>query len=122
MNGELIPQIVFNSSEWNVNNFNYYDRNIFMPALIHLLHRGVAYVLFILGIVFFYKVIKTKPNPMVKKGILVLGILLITQVLLGILTVINCQGSIPVFYGVMHQAVALCLLTASLYMNFRFKL
>jgi cytochrome c oxidase assembly protein subunit 15 len=121
MNGELIPQIVFNSSEWNVNNFNYYDRNIFMPALIHLLHRGVAYVLFILGIVFFYKVIKTRPNPVVKRGIFLLVILLITQVMLGIITVINCQGSIPVFYGVMHQAVALCLLTSSLFMNFRFK-
>ncbi|NNF33596.1 MAG: COX15/CtaA family protein [Saprospiraceae bacterium] len=121
MNGELIPQIVFNSEEWSVYNFNYYDRNLFMPALIHLIHRSLAYLLFFTGIYMVYKIIKSRPKPVVNKGAFVLVTLLIIQVLLGILTVINCQGSIPLFYGVMHQAVALCLLTASLYMNYRFQ-
>jgi cytochrome c oxidase assembly protein subunit 15 len=121
MNGELIPQIVFNSEEWSVYNFNYYDRNLFMPALIHLIHRSLAYLLFFTGIYMVYKIIKSRPNPVVNRGAYVLVTLLIIQVLLGILTVINCQGSIPLFYGVMHQAVALCLLTASLYMNYRFQ-
>ena len=121
MNGELIPQIVFNTSEWNVYNFNYYDRNLFMPALIHFIHRGLAYILFVLGIYFSYRIIKSNPIDPVKKGAIVLIALLIIQVVIGIVTVINCQGSIPVFYGVLHQAFALCLLTGSLYMNYRFK-
>jgi len=121
MNGELIPQIVFNISEWNVENFNFYDRNIFMPALIHLIHRTLAYVMFLVGLYYGYKIIKSKLIPASKTGAYVLIIVLIIQVLLGIITVINCQGSIPVFYGVMHQGVALFLLTASFYMNYRFK-
>ena len=120
MNGEFIPQVVFNIEEWNVHNFNYYDRNIFMPALIHLVHRSLAYLLFIVGIYMVYDILKSIQSTVIKRGSIVLGIVLITQVLLGILTVINCQGSIPLFYGVMHQGVALVLLTASLYLNFRF--
>lgn len=121
MNGELIPQIVFNSDEWSVYNFNYYDRNLFMPALIHLIHRSLAYLLFFIGSYMAYKIIKSRPNPAIYKGAIVLITLLILQVSLGILTVINCQGSIPLLYGVMHQAIALSLLTASLYMNYRFQ-
>ncbi len=121
MNGELIPQIVFNIEEWSVYNFNYYDRNLFMPALIHLIHRSLAYLLFFTGIYLGFKILKSKPNPLIKNGAILLVTLLIIQVLLGILTVINCQGSIPVLYGVLHQAAALCLLSASLFMNYRFK-
>jgi cytochrome c oxidase assembly protein subunit 15 len=44
-----------------------------------------------------------------------LGYLLITmltiQVVLGIITVINCIGEIPIFLGVLHQFGALMLLT-----------
>ena len=119
MNGEIIPQIVFNISEWNVDNFNNYDRNLFMPALIHLVHRTVAYCLFILGIYTSYKLLKSKPVVKIKSGSIVLISVLIIQVILGILTVINSDGSIPVFLGVMHQAFALFLLTACLYMKFR---
>ena len=41
--------------------------------------------------------------------------MLIIQVILGIITVISCQGRIPVGLGVMHQAGALLLLASSLY-------
>ena len=44
---DFFPSIVFNISEWNVENFNKYDQNIFLPSLIHLLHRLTAYALFI---------------------------------------------------------------------------
>ena len=121
MNGELIPQIIFNSSEWSVYNFNYYDRNIFLPALIQFIHRGLAYILLLLGIFYTYRIFKSNPSKVIKNGSTVLITLLIIQVILGIVTVLNCQGTIPVFYGVLHQAVALFLLTASFYMNYRFK-
>ncbi|HRF41788.1 MAG TPA: COX15/CtaA family protein, partial [Saprospiraceae bacterium] len=51
-----------------------------------------------------------------------LGLLLaalLAQVLLGILTVINCVGSIPVALGVLHQAGGVLLLTAVLYVYFQ---
>ncbi|MBK9396997.1 MAG: COX15/CtaA family protein [Saprospiraceae bacterium] len=45
---------------------------------------------------------------------------LLLQVTLGILTVINCKGSLPVDLGVMHQMGAICLISATLYLYFRF--
>ena len=44
--------------------------------------------------------------------------MLITQVLLGIWTVISCDGNIPILQGVLHQSGALFLLTAALYLLF----
>jgi cytochrome c oxidase assembly protein subunit 15 len=118
MNGQVIPQVIFNTSEWNVENFNNYDRNEFMPALIHVLHRAGAYILFIIGLCYFYQIQKLVMSKIVLRGNKMLIILLITQVVLGILTVINCQGYIPVLYGVAHQMTALFLLSAALYLNF----
>ena len=42
------------------------------------------------------------------------------QVFIGIATVMSCKGSIPVFLGVTHQLGAICIISALLYMNFRF--
>ena len=44
--------------------------------------------------------------------------MLIIQVLLGIFTVINCRGSIPVGLGVAHQSGALLLLGITLFNNY----
>jgi cytochrome c oxidase assembly protein subunit 15 len=40
------------------------------------------------------------------------------QILLGIFTVINSKGSIPVAWGVMHQAGALGLITVTVFAIF----
>jgi len=40
------------------------------------------------------------------------------QVILGILTLVNCIGVIPVGLGVFHQAGALFVLTSILFLNF----
>jgi len=39
--------------------------------------------------------------------------------LLGVFTVIYCKGSIPVILGVLHQAGALLLLGAALYVTYQ---
>ncbi len=110
MNGEFIPQVIFNNSLWTVENFNMYDQNELMPALIHFIHRSLAYIVFIYGGYLSMKLIKTKNNLLNKLGILFITMLVI-QVVLGILTVINCIGEIPILWGVLHQFGALMLLT-----------
>jgi cytochrome c oxidase assembly protein subunit 15 len=120
MNGEIIPHIVFNIDFWTVENFNYYDQHPFMAALIQTLHRISAYILFIYGLLFGWKVIKAKYNNLQHIGSIVLITLLVAQVVLGIITVINCKGSIPVTWGVLHQFFALMLLSAALFMNYQF--
>lgn len=119
MNGEVIPQIVFNASEWNADNFNNYDQNTFMPALVQFIHRTLAYVLVLLGIYKFIKV-KLETNFMrLKSSYRVFLSLLITQVVLGIITVLMCKGTVPLTLGVLHQGVAVLLLTSVLYIKLR---
>ncbi len=121
MRGEAIPSLLFNASNWSVENFVQYDATPFMVALIQTLHRGVAYVLIFLVLYFFVKTIRITHIPRAfKVGIYMLIIMLITQVLLGILTVINSAGIIPVGLGVMHQGGALILLAIALFLNYQF--
>lgn len=119
MNGEAVPTILLAGANWTVENFVNYDSSLFMPALVQLLHRSMAYVLTIIILWFSFKVLKTHPEPALRMGIYLLISMLIIQMLLGILTVVNALGSIPVGYGVFHQAGALLLLTAVLFVNYQ---
>ncbi len=120
MNGSLVPNIVLNSKEWNVENFINYDVNSFMPALIQLAHRSTAYLLIFIILYLFWQSRKhILPNPL-KMGITLLVTMLFVQILLGILTVINSMGIIPVSWGVLHQAGALVMLSFALFVNYQF--
>ena len=111
MNGEIIPQVVFNNNLWTVESFNNYDQNELLPALIHLLHRSFAYIVFFIGMFISYRLFRTD-IVLLKRSGLFLGLMLVMQVILGIITVISCQGEIPILWGVLHQGGALMLLTA----------
>jgi cytochrome c oxidase assembly protein subunit 15 len=115
MNGEIIPQLLFHKENWRVDNLINYDTNNFAAALIQALHRATAYIIAILSGIFVYKIFKrSSTNVYLKKTGVVFIILLITQLILGILTLINCVGTIPVTYGVLHQALGLLLLSSIL--------
>lgn len=118
MNGVFIPSIVFDPAEWTVDNFVDYDRNGFMPTFIQVLHRMTAYLLVISGLWFFFKARKAQITALFSRGINMWITMLVIQVVLGIFTVINSRGSIPVDWGVLHQGGALLLLTAMLFVNF----
>lgn len=118
MNGEVVPAILFDANEWNVDNFVNYDRNGFLPTFIQAFHRSTAYLLIIIGLWYFFKGIKAEITPRLRRGLYMWITMLVIQIMLGIITVINCRGSIPVDWGVLHQGGALLLLTAMLYINF----
>lgn len=118
MHGEIVPAILFDPTQWNVDNFIYYDSTPFMSALIQTLHRFTGYVLTIIGLWYFSKAMKIRlPRPL-KTGLFLFVIMLIIQVLLGILTLINSIGIIPVGLGVFHQGGALLLLGIVLFLNY----
>lgn len=121
MRGELIPSLLLNASNWNVDNFVQYDATPFMVAFIQVMHRSVAYILTFIGLWFFIKNIRTSniPRPFQVANYLWIT-MLITQVLLGIFTVVNSSGIIPVGLGVMHQGGALFLLSIALFFNYQF--
>lgn len=125
MNGVYFPDIIFSWDQWNTDNFNNYDKNIFMPALVHFIHRNTAYLLFVIGIYIVYNILKavrksgneTIYNKFRNIGV-VLFVCLLSQVVLGIITVISSNGQIPVLWGVLHQAGGLLLLTIVVYTIF----
>lgn len=121
MNGDFVPAIIFDSSEWTVDNFVNYDRSGFIHALIQTLHRMVAYLLTVIGLWFFFKARKSVSDPIFRLGLTLWITMLVIQVGLGIITVINSRGTIPVDWGVFHQAGALLLLTATLFLCFRMR-
>ncbi|MFZ1749049.1 MAG: COX15/CtaA family protein, partial [Saprospiraceae bacterium] len=109
MNGAYLPSIIFDFNQWSADNFNQYDRNEFMPALIHFLHRSTAYLLVILGLIFsikLWKIAENLDNKMLRNTSLSFAVILMIQVLLGIITVVSSVGQIPVLCGVLHQAFA----------------
>ncbi len=119
MNGELVPALLFSHGNWTADNFVHYDGGPFMSALIQTLHRSIAYILTIICLWFFFKALPLAGTASLRTGLwLMLGALLL-QVALGILTVVNCIGSIPVGLGVWHQAGAVWLLTALFYVYFQ---
>ena len=99
-----------------------YEKSQSIKAWVQLFHRATAYILTTLILLFFYKVRAKLRFPHsyqhVHKGALCMAIMLLVQVLLGILTIVNSVGSIPVIYGVLHQAGALLLLAFALFSTY----
>ena len=114
MRGEWIPSILFDPSYWKWSSFIAYDENAFFPALIQTFHRLTAYILFFVGL-WVGSRLWGKPSQIARTaGLLIMSILSL-QVLLGIWTVVECRGIIPVGLGVAHQTTAVFLLTVVLW-------
>lgn len=116
MNGMFIPNEVLDGSNWTSENFLLYSRNSFAPALVQVLHRFTAYLLiisFIYMVIQFYKIPR---SYLLNRALQLLIGLFILQIILGILTIINCRGSIPVTLGALHQAIGLLLFGSCLFL------
>lgn len=114
MKGEWIPSLIFNTSYWKVDNFVNYENSPFFPTLIHTVHRLWAYVLTICIVYYLWRVYKSYSTSFLDYTQLLLITLLVIQIGLGILTVINSMGTVPVFLGVAHQITGILLFNASL--------
>lgn len=115
MRGEWIPGILFDPSYWTLESFIHYDKNLFFPALVQVLHRSVAYIIFFYGLFVGYQLIKSNNALAIKTGAMLM-VLLVVQVLLGIFTLIECRGLVPVGLGISHQAGAVFLLSVVIWL------
>ncbi|MBT8318461.1 MAG: COX15/CtaA family protein [Lutibacter sp.] len=117
MNGEFVPNVLLNSTHWNWGNMINYDTYLFAPAFVQFTHRMLAYVLAALT---FYMFFKLKPYVELssRRWINYLSVLVVLQIVLGVLTVINVNGKIPLFYGVSHQLVGLLYFMSLLFLLF----
>ncbi len=101
-------------------NISDYERSASIKAWVQIVHRFTAYLLVVLSLIFANKVLKKKLSERLKKGVNMLISLLVIQFLLGIMTIINCIGRVPLTYGVLHQGVALLLFASALYVCYQF--
>ncbi|MEP7129128.1 MAG: COX15/CtaA family protein [Chitinophagales bacterium] len=107
-----IPHGVFAQRPWLLN----FISNI---GMIQVVHRSLGFIIAFFMIFFYWKCRKQNATQFLKITLLMLPLLVTIQVLLGILTLINSLGKIPVTYGVLHQMVALLLLTAMVIVQFQ---
>lgn len=122
MNGEWIPSVLHDTGNWSWKNLHAYDKNEFAPAFVQFIHRGTAYLIILLFGFLGFKWIKTKSLILATQESISafrwMGIVLVAQVLLGIITVLASVGKVPVWIGVAHQGGALLFLTSVIYFIF----
>ena len=117
MNGEFVPTVLLDANNWHLENMINYDSFLFAPALIQFVHRSLAYLLLILVLFMFFK-LQNKLERLSKKWLDISVLLLIIQIVLGILTVLNVKGKIPLFFGVTHQLVGLLFFMSLLFLYY----
>lgn len=116
MNGVLVPSSVFFMHPWWLN----FLENI---ATVQFTHRCIGYLLVIFVFIFWYRARAYKQVSVpFRLCVSALPYLVIVQVALGIsVLLLSKGGTIPVLFGVLHQAGALLLLNTLLYTIFQFK-
>lgn len=119
INGSVLPAEVLNASLWTAHNFVHYDSTAFLPLLVQVFHRTAAYVLVLMVAVFYWRARRSTIAPL-RQGATAMLIMVGLQLLLGIITVINSIGTIPVSWGVLHQAGGIMLLGIALFVNYQF--
>ncbi|MEN9570320.1 MAG: hypothetical protein RL172_1551 [Bacteroidota bacterium] len=112
INGSFVPTGILDQSPA--------IRNIFFnPLTIHFIHRGLAYLLLIMVGMWWFKSKNIAGSLLFHRLRSSMGLLILLQVLLGILTVLNATyTSRLVWLGVTHQFVAMLLLMVLLSLLF----
>jgi cytochrome c oxidase assembly protein subunit 15 len=121
LNGKMVPDVLMNSANWSWENMTNYDSHLFAPAFIQFSHRALAYLLLALTIYMYYS-LKLKVPKNVNLLLNIPVILVLIQVVLGIVTVLNVQGKIPLFLGVSHQLVGLLYFMSLLFLYYSLRI
>lgn len=116
MHGQVVPDVLMQAEEWKWIHLFDYDSNAFTPALVQFFHRMNAYIIFIISVLYTLLIWRRSGVAMHKMATLLFVSSLLVQVILGILTVMQCLGRIPVLLGVLHQAGAILTLTVIMYL------
>jgi cytochrome c oxidase assembly protein subunit 15 len=118
MNGQLIPSTLTNEPA-SFKGLLFYDGQAYwLKAFIQFTHRFTAYTLVGLVVIFYVKALDITKDSVFKSAINLFPVIILLQATIGILTVINCTGKIPVGYGVLHQAGAMLLLAETVFIIF----
>lgn len=96
-----------------------YEPSAFIKAWVQMIHRSVPYIILGLSLIIYFYARGKYWFSTIKTPILLLIGFILLQAIFGIFTVINSIGRIPVFWGVIHQVMALILIAAELHLLYR---
>ena len=116
MYGEFFPKVLIDNGLWTKESIIEYEKGV-VPGIVQFLHRICAYLLFGVSIVLLWKSTREQIPTPARAGIRSFAFLIVVQMGIGILTLINCVGKIPLFYGVAHQAIAIIVLSNLIYLH-----
>ena len=117
INGEWVPSSLFSHQPFLL---NFIDNKI----LVHFIHRGLAYLLMIMMIIWSIQLWKTKGTLLFYRIRMLPLILTGLQVLLGIFSILTSTGIIPGQWGTfewmaqLHQLTGMCLLLSLVFTLF----
>jgi len=81
------------------------------PSIVQFLHRNLAYLILIVYIFLLISIFKER-NKIFRKPILIIGICLFLQFVLGVLTLLS---GVKIFYASLHQINSILLILSTLY-------
>jgi cytochrome c oxidase assembly protein subunit 15 len=119
MENGFIPKVLLDSGQWNLTNFTLYENSPFLPALIQVIHRWNGYFLYLMGVIFYFNILRS--DPQLKIWGLGFMSILNFQVFLGIYTLINSVGIIPLAPASLHQLFGIILLIWICFLIFKTK-
>lgn len=111
MNGAFIPEHVGFYQPFSE---HIHENNV----TLQFIHRMIAYFITIFAVFFYWKSRNTLAQPIFHVFRHLMLVVVFTQVTLGILTVINSKGSVPVSWGVLHQLTAFILLNITIGLHY----
>jgi len=110
INGQWVPDTMYRLFPgWK----NFIDNKI----MVQFIHRGFAYIILTLVIIWWVKANKIVGSPLFSKTKVILPIIVVLQVALGITTVVlSPYGNNLVWFGVAHQLTAILFLMSIIFM------
>jgi heme a synthase len=81
------------------------------PSIVQFIHRNLAYLIVLIYIYLLMVVFKDK-NRILRKPILIIGVSLLLQVILGVLTILS---GVKIIYASLHQINSILIITSTLY-------
>jgi cytochrome c oxidase assembly protein subunit 15 len=115
INGSMVPDTMFSDTPFLL---NFIDNKI----LIHFIHRGLAYTLLVLIIIWSVQLFRANGTSLFRKTRWQPMAIILLQAVLGILTVLTSTGIVPGVWGVfewmaqLHQLVGMLLMLSLVWM------
>ena len=88
-------------------NIKFFDN----PSIVQFIHRNLAYIIFAVYIYLLFSVFKNS-NKLFRKPIILIGIIILLQMVLGILTILS---GVKIVYASLHQINSILLILSTLY-------